>query len=266
MEKPLGKNLSVVTPELAAVGKKSPCIGMWWAGSGQGLLLEQLSEKLLPADWIVTTAFSRPVLTVNFATFSEVIRAFSLRSWVVEFQCGENLDPEREQGRTVLRPWLLHACGTSTQEGWAANADTCERTPRTSLCKCLENLELVLQPAVLFEWYDYLSVSQLAASAYPTVLRGSTAICIDCIHHWAAASLWEAPDSHFSCHRSHQKLHLPDCSCFRQLCLQEQVWGRCSCGYLAQREKNQHDIFTYVFSCLHLLPSSRIVGICIYLL
>lgn len=32
-----------------------------------------------------------------------------------------------------------------------------------------------------------------------------------------------APDSHFRCHRSHQKLHLPDCSCFRQLCFQAQV-------------------------------------------
>lgn len=115
--------------------------------------------------------------------------------------------------------------------------ETCSRTAGASLCKHFENLELLLQPVMLSD----LSVLQLADRLYPTLT-------------WplVITSLW--PENFpFSCHRSHQMLHLPGCFCFRQLCFHILEFGGVVHMHNYHSEKNnEYDISVFVFSCLHL--------------
>lgn len=71
-----------------------------------------------------------------------------------------------------------------------------------------------------------------------------------------ATLLW-LQNSHFSCHTSHQMLHLPDCFCFRQLCLQLHEFGGVVDMHIYCSEKKVSTTFSCLFS---------LVCICLYLL
>lgn len=152
------------------------------------------------------------------------------------------------------------------------HAGGCAWTSTASLCKHLENLELVFQTVMLFGWYDYLSVLQLAARVYPAVLFGSTLIYKDCIWQLVMTSLW-LQNFHFSCHRSHQMLHLSVCFCFRQLCFQIHEFGgdreMVTCVSTSMRKKSVqhfHVCFLLSASCVFFFASIFFCNGYLYLL
>lgn len=183
---------------------------------------------------------------------------------------GEKFEPGWKQQRVML--WAL------TIPAWlqifpldflsGGPAGSCAWTWRAFLCKHFENLELVLQAVMLFGWYDYLSVLQLAARLYPMVLFGSTLICKDrmwqlLINFTLAPkfSFW-LPQKPSNATSSYLLL--------LQIALLSDTWswGRCSHEYLRQWEKSQYNIFMFVFFCLLLVfsslpPSSTVRGVCI---
>lgn len=227
----------------------------------QNIMKDQLAGKNSAADWIFTTPFSKqgdlhyilwsrtypypPYMSVRVKKSPEV------KNWSQnESKWGQC------PGSCLPLPASSSSRCISLQEGWATDAGTYALTSRTSLYKRFWNLELVLQSAVLSEWFFWLFICITAGSQNITHSLIWEHSHLHRLHLTASNNFTLAPNFHFSCHRS----RLPGFFCCSQLCFQiHEFEGGIHMGIYLNEKKistNFHVCFL-VFSSASIFCSNR---------